>query len=288
MNWFVPGMGKDGKEAFRLPIPFEAGYIFKALPEAVVNMAYSDEKAREGLDAIKTVLNATNPLGVPTAIKAPIELAMNRSLYTGRDIESKRIQEMEPGKRAYDTTSEPAKILGDMLGISPIKLDYLAKSYLGGIFTTVASVVNPMLVSSENVKPDGTMADLPVFGQMFQPEDAGGITMRAYDVLQKAAQRSATYKDLVEKGATKEAEAYGKTYEQEIGVGNMAATMKANLDALSGEIRKVKEQRLPPGMRPQQFAIQKRQQLTQLQQQRAQLAQDFLKQVAETKRQSSR
>ena len=288
MNWFVPGMGKDGKEAFRLPIPFEAGYIFKALPEAVVNMAYSDEKAREGLDAIKTVLNATNPLGVPTAIKAPIELAMNRSLYTGRDIESKRIQEMEPGKRAYDTTSEPAKMLGDMLGISPIKLDYLAKSYLGGIFTTVASVVNPMLASSENVKPDGTMADLPVFGQMFQPADAGGITQRAYEVLQQASQRSATYKDLVEKGAEKEAAAYGKEYQQEIGVGNMAATMKASLDALSGEMRKIKEQRLPPGMSPQQFAVQKRQQLTQLQEQRAKLAQDFLKQVAETKRQASR
>ena len=89
-------------------------------------------------------------------------------------------------------------------------------------------------------------------------------------------------------GAEKEAAAYGKTYEKEIGVGNMAATMKANLDALSGEIRKVKEQRLPPGMSPQQFAVQKREQLTQLQQQRAKLAQDFLKQVAETKRQVSR
>jgi hypothetical protein len=288
LNWFVPGMGKDGKEAFRLPIPFEAGYIFKALPEAVINMAYSDDKAREGLDAIKTVLNATNPLGVPTAIKAPIELAMNRSLYTGRDIESKRIQELEPGKRAYDATSEPAKMLGDMLGISPITLDYLAKSYLGGIFTTVASVVNPMLASSENVKPDGTMADLPVFGQMFQPEDAGGITMRAYDVLQQASQRSATFKDLIQKGDVKGAESYGKEYDKEIGIGNMAASMKANLDALSGEIRKIKEQRLPPGMSPQQFAVQKREQLTQLQQQRAQLAQNFLKQVGETKRQSSR
>jgi hypothetical protein len=90
LNWIIPGMGEGGKEGFRLPIPFEAGYIFKAFPEALVNMAYSDDKAREGLDAIKTVLQATNPLGVPTAIKAPLELAMNKSLYTGQDIESKR------------------------------------------------------------------------------------------------------------------------------------------------------------------------------------------------------
>ena len=64
--------------------------------------------------------------------------------------------------------------------------------------------------------------------------------------------------------------------------------MKAQLDQLSSAIRTVKEQRLPPGMDPQQFAVQKRQQLDQLMQARAQLAKDFTKQIAETKRQSSR
>jgi hypothetical protein len=289
LNWFVPGVGKDGKEAFRLPIPFEAGYIFKAMPEALVNMAYSDDKAREGLDAIKTVLQQTNPLGVPTAIKAPLELAMNRSLYTGADIESQRLQKLEPGKRAYDTTSEPAKMLGDMLGISPVKLDYLARNYFGGMFTTVASIVNPMLADPSNVKPDGTMADLPVFGQMFQPEDAGGITQRAYEVLQKTAQTSATFKNLAESGDIKGAEEYMKKHgEAEIGVGAAAESMKAQLDQLSGAIRAVKEQKLPPGVSPQQFAIEKRDRLTQLQQARAELAKQFTKTVAETKLQSSR
>jgi len=289
LNWFVPGFGKDGKEAFRLPIPFEAGYIFKAMPEALVNMAYQDDAAREGLDAIKTVLQQTNPLGVPTAIKAPIELAMNRSLYTGQDIESKRLQALEPGQRAYDTTSEPAKMLGGMLGISPVKLDYLARNYFGGLFTTTASLVNPMLADPSNVKPDGTMSDLPVFGQMFQPEDAGGITQRAYEVLQKTAQANATFKHLAETGDVKGAEEYLKQHgEAEIGLGAGAESMKAQLDQLSGAIRAVKEQKLPPGMDPQQFAVQKRDRLTQLQQARAQLAQEFTKSVAETKRQSSR
>jgi len=259
------------------------------MPEALVNMAYQDDAAKEGLDAIKTVLQQTNPLGVPTAIKAPIELAMNRSLYTGRDIESKRLQALEPGQRFYDTTSEPAKMLGDMLNISPAKLDYLARSYFGGLFTTVASVVNPMLADSSNVKPDGTMSDLPVFGQMFQPEDAGGITQRAYEVLQKASQANATYKHLAEIGDTKGAEEYLKERgAEEIGLGASAESMRAQLDKLSSAIRTVKEQKLPPGMSAQQFAVQKRNQITQLQQARAQLAQDFTRAVAETKRQSSR
>jgi hypothetical protein len=288
MNWIIPGMGKEGKEGFRLPIPFEAGYIFKALPEALVNMAYKDDKAREGLEAISTVLQATNPLGVPTAIKAPIEIAMNRSLYTGRDIESKRLLAMEPGQRAYDNTSEPAKQLGALLNISPVQIDYLARNYFGGMYTTVVSLVNPAIMDSAQVKPEGTLADLPVFGQMFQPEDAGGITQRAYQVMEKASRKSETYKHLTEIGDEKKAAAYAKENEAEIGMGQSAASMKSQLDQLSNAIRTVKEQRLPAGMAPAEFAAQKRRQLTELQQARAQLAKDFTASLAEIKRQSSR
>jgi hypothetical protein len=299
MNWFIPGMGKDGKESFRLPIPFEIGYIFKALPEAIVRMAYADDKAKEGLDAIKTVLQASNPIGIPTAIKAPLEIAMNRSVYSGAEVESKRLQGLRPNERYYDTTTEAAKLIGGNLGevgnffgISPAKIDYLAKGYFGGLYTTVATLVNPLIADirgdKSTVKPDGTMADLPVFGQMFQPKDAGGLTMKAYDVLEKASQYSETYKHFQETGAEKEAEEYGKKYEQEINIGMGAASMKAKLDQLSGQIRKVKEQRLPSGMDSKQFAIQKREQLDELMQTRAELAKQFSAQIAETKRQSSR
>lgn len=288
LNWLVPGVGKDGKEAFRLPIPFEAGYIFKAFPEALINMAYADDMAREGLDAIKTVLNATNPLGVPTAIKAPIELAMNRSLYTGQDIESERLQKLEPGQRAYDSTNEVAKQLGEMLGISPVKLDYLAKNYLGGMYTTVSALVNPMIADPSKIKPDGSMADLPAFGQMFQPQDAGGITERAYTMLSQTAQKAETFKAIAEKGDVAKAQEYAKENQAEIGIGNAAASMKSKLDSLSSSIRKVKEQTLPPSADPQQFAIQKRQQLDALTKARSDLATAYTKTIAETKRQSSR
>jgi hypothetical protein len=234
------------------------------------------------------LMQATNPLGVPTAIKAPIELAMNRSLYTQRDIESKRLLAMEPGQRAYDNTSEPAKQLGALLNISPVQIDYLAKSYFGGLYTTVVSLVNPAIMDSAQVKPEGTLADLPVFGQMFQPEDAGGITQRAYQVMEKASRKSETFKHLTEIGDEKKAAAYAKENEAEIGMGQSAASMKAQLDQLSNAIRTVKEQRLPAGMSPAQFAAQKRQQLTELQQARSKLAQEFTANLAEIKRQSSR
>jgi hypothetical protein len=288
MNWFIPGFGAEGKEGFRMPIPFEAGYIFKALPEALVNMAYSDDKAREGLDAIKTVLNATNPLGIPTAIKAPLEAyGFNKSIYTGRDIESVRLQQYEPGQRYYDTTNEGPKMLGEMLNISPVKLDYLFKNYFGGLYTTISALVNPMLLDSRTVKPDGSLADTPGFGVLFQPRDGGGIVRSAYDALEGYAQKAGTLERLQETGREKEAEAYSKKYEKEINLGQAAGTMKAQLDALSAEIRKIKESVLQPGQNREQFAREKKEQIKELQDNRTKLAKEYLKTIAETKRQSS-
>jgi hypothetical protein len=195
---------------------------------------------------------------------------------------------MEPGQRAYENTSEPAKQLGALLNISPVKLDYLARNYFGGMYTTVVSLVNPAIMDSANVKPEGTLSDLPVFGQMFQPEDAGGITQRAYQVMDKASQKSATYKHLTDIGDEKKAAEYFKEHETEIGVGESASQMRAQLDQINNAIRTIKEQRLPSGMTPAQFAVQKRQQLDQLLQARAQLAKDFTATLAETKRQAVR
>lgn len=288
MNWFIPGFGAEGKESFRMPIPFEAGYIFKALPEALVNMAYKDDAAKEGLDAIKVVLNATNPLGVPTAIKAPLEAyGFNKSIYTGRDIESIRLQQYEPGQRYYDTTNEGPKMLGEMLNISPVKLDYLFKNYFGGLYTTASALVNPMLIDSRTVKPDGSLADTPAFGTLFQPRDGGGITRSAYDALEGYVQKAGTLERLQETGREKEAEVYLKKYEKEIGIGQGAGAMKSQLDALSAEIRKIKESVLQPGQNREQFAREKRDQIKELQDNRTKLAKEYLKTIAETKRQSS-
>ena len=288
MNWFIPGFGAEGKESFRMPIPFEAGYIFKALPEALVNMAYKDDAAKEGLDAIKVVLNATNPLGIPTAIKAPLEAyGFNKSIYTGRDIESIRLQQYEPGQRYYDTTNEGPKMLGEMLNISPVKLDYLFKNYFGGLYTTISALVNPMLIDSRTVKPDGSLADTPAFGTLFQPRDGGGITRSAYDALESYVQKAGTLERLQETGREKEAEAYLKKYEKEIGIGQGAGAMKSQLDALSAEIRKIKESVLQPGQNREQFAREKRDQIKELQDNRTKLAKEYLKTIAETKRQSS-
>jgi len=101
------------------------------------------------------------------------------------------------------------------------------------------------------------------------------------------AQKSGTLERLQETGREKEAEQYYKKYEKEIGLGQAAGTMKSQLDSISAEIRRIKESVLQPGQNREQFAKEKRDQIKELQANRTKLAKDYLKTIAETKRQSS-
>jgi shikimate kinase len=56
---------------------------------------------------------------------------------------------------------------------------------------------------------------------------------------------------------------------------------------LSAEIRKIKESVLQPGQNREQFAREKKEQIKELQDNRTKLAKEYLKTIAETKRQSS-
>jgi hypothetical protein len=85
-NWFVPIPGMD--EKLRVPIPFELGYIFKALPEALINSIYAERGADEAVDAAKGILRNMIPgggnYGIPAAFKPLIEVGLGKSFFTGR------------------------------------------------------------------------------------------------------------------------------------------------------------------------------------------------------------
>ena len=130
-NFFIhiPGM----KESLRVPVPFEVGYIFKSLPEAVVNTMNSKEGGEEALKAFTNIAIQTIPGGtsalMPAATKPLLENLTGYSFYTGRPLETKSEQMEKAQFRYRDNTSEIAKQLGAAFNISPIKVDNLIRGY---------------------------------------------------------------------------------------------------------------------------------------------------------------
>jgi hypothetical protein len=270
-NWFVPN--PFGEEYLKVPIPFEIGLIFKAIPEAVVNTAWGDQKARDALSALGKMTWNSIPISAPQGIKPALEVAINHSFFTGRAIESDRLQRFEPGERYDDRTSEVSKLIGGALNISPTKLDYLIRGYTGSLPLAVASLANPILRGGEKGEQPDTRgllsSDTPLIGSFFQPTDAGGLVNKAYKDMAEINQSKETYNKMVEEGRDEEAQAYVDANADMIGMASFAGTFRKKMGDLTKAERRVRSDQNMSG-------AQKRAELDALKQDKISLAKDFL------------
>ena len=241
-NWFVYIPGFD--EPVRIPIPFEVGYIFKALPEAVFNLAATDEKAANVVKAFKQMAINTIPGGsnmlLPQALKPAVEVAANYSFFTGKPIEGSRLQAMEPGKRYGAGTSELAKAMGDLLNVSPTQVDYLVRGYTGGLGAAIVALLNPLLASPEKPgTPEKKMSELSFIGQAFQPTDGRGLIQEAYDTMNRINQAKASYNKLQEDGLFQEAEKFANDNASLVGASSAAGKFRQYMGDLAKQVRQI-------------------------------------------------
>lgn len=126
INWYV----RRGGRLITIPKPFEFGVVFASGTERVLDWMYKkDPKAIEGW--LRQVREVFTPPVLPTTAAVPAEIAANYNFFTGRPIVPKSKQGLLPGYQAGDYTSEASKAIGRRLGISPAKIDYGLRGYLG-------------------------------------------------------------------------------------------------------------------------------------------------------------
>lgn len=241
-NWFFPN--PFGEDHIKVPIPFELGLLFKAVPEALVNTIFGDAKAKDSMAAIAKMAWNNVPNFTPQGIKPAIEIATNYSFYTGRAIENSRMQQFEPGERYDERTSEIAKGIGGILNISPTKIEYLIKGYTGSLPLAVASLANPVLRSGEaGEKPDArglVGAETPLFGSFFQPKDATGLINKAYGDMGDIIKSKETYDKMIEEGRDSDAQAYVDANADLIGMSSIAGRFRQKMGELTKAERSIR------------------------------------------------
>jgi hypothetical protein len=214
-NWFIRIPGFD--EPFRVPIPFEVGLLFKAVPEGIYNAAFGTEEGSKVAKDLSLQLLRSLPgnpaesgVPVPTAIKPFIETALNKSFFTGRDIVDARMEGLDKAYQYRDKTPEILKILGpafETIGLSPVQVENIIRGYTGAMGIGITSLVMP-ISTSEAGDVEKRVSDLPLVGGLFQPNDAGRVIDEAYDSMKEVQRASRTYKKLIEEGRLDEAREY--------------------------------------------------------------------------------
>lgn len=240
-NWFVKTPFSD--EPVKIPIPFEFGFLFKALPEAVIDSALGDEKASRSVMGIYEIGKTYNPFGIPAAVKPGIELYLGKSFYGG-DIETKReIQTMLPTDRYRPTTTEAAKLVGKVTGEvglgSPIQLDYLIRGYTGPLGVALVQMTNPLLGGGKIEQPSSKESKLPIVGTLFQTTEPRAILDESYDRMLDIQQATGTYKRLVQEGRREDAKAFRDEYINRIAAASISGAAQQRLGEMAAMRRLV-------------------------------------------------
>lgn len=236
-NWFVYTPFAD--EPLRVPIPFEFGYLFKALPEAVYNLAADDERNKDITKGMGKLIGMSNPFALPAAIKPATEVILGRSFFGG-DIESMREQQtMLPTERYRANTTELSKLIGSMTGdagITPIKLDYFLRGHFGGFGMALISLANPILnteVGADVAEPTLKASKTPFIGGLFQPVEGRGTLDAAYERMLEVQQASGTFKRLLESGKRAEAMEFLEEYRNKVAAISVSGAVQQRLGELS-------------------------------------------------------
>jgi hypothetical protein len=255
-NWFIRLPGLD--EPVKVPVPFEIGYVFKAIPEALYNSMTTEHGGEEAVKAFKQILLQTIPggssYGIPQAAKPLIEVGLGKSFYTGRDILSAREKELLPEQQYRVNTSEAAKLVGSTLGISPIKIEALVSGYTGTMGLAFLQAISLGVPAKETPeRAVRRLSEYPILGGAFQPNDAGGIINSVYERMNEISQVKNTVNELLKDGKVQEAEALitkrGTDYMQS----ELANTFKTNMNMLTQAERAIAASKMTPEAKREQL-----------------------------------
>ena len=171
--WLIPTQGTPLEEHTKfmpIPKPFLWGMVYGTVPERALE--YIDTKDPRAFDELGNSLYQTSAPGIIPSAAGPIaEVWGNKSLFTGRPIETRQMEEL-PATERYETwTSEFAKSMSKGLKqagveLSPVKIEQLLFGYTAGAGRAAVKLVDPLFAAPKKegggVEPAQHMADIPL------------------------------------------------------------------------------------------------------------------------------
>jgi len=238
-NFFVrlPGV----KDPLKIPIPFEIGILFKALPEAVVDAMANDTKAAEAAKGLGMVTLQSAPGVIPVGPKPIMEGLYGKTLQG--DIESAHEKTLMATERFRDTTPEALKRLGSLtgeVGVSPIMLEHLTRGYTGSLGLSALHMLDPLLADQAN-KATQPMNKTPFIGGLFQPEEGRFLINRAYERMDDVVKAKNTYEDMLRRGDRAAAESFAQRYASLLAMADAAGSFRQRMGDMFADERAIRK-----------------------------------------------
>jgi hypothetical protein len=234
-SWLIPTGLKDSP-FWKLPIPFEAGFFFKVLPELMVRLVSGTLTPKEARgEAGKAAMQLLVP-PVPFAqiVKPALEVVGNYDTFTKRPIES--VADLSKTKEQRDSkASDLAKFVSKATPLSPNQIEHLGKGYFTELWAVTALLAENFLHEGP-AKPEKYLGEMPIIkGVLTKPEQDKTVN-QFYEIEKAVAEISNTIK-----GARKAGEK--KVYEEMMADPEKAKLFRAypSLNNTSDRISKLRK-----------------------------------------------
>jgi Large polyvalent protein associated domain 38 len=183
-SFVIPGSG-----GLRIPVRMGLLTMPKLVGEylyhAIADKGYTDPQMFKTAMA-KAVQQQFNP-PLTSAVSPVIGLVTNHDFFYDREIVNATQRRLAPERQFNKNTTELSKVLGKETGISPLKLDYFFKSYLGQ-YATLIALSNNSIAEGRGVSrptPEHPTKDflmnLPGVGSFVTKDGANGALSDFYE-----------------------------------------------------------------------------------------------------------
>jgi len=161
-----------GEKHYRIPKAFEVGAVFSSLFETAANVMTKNEDFKFFEMFLIHTLTQTFSLNMPAAFGPGIEVFGNKSLFTGRPIESMGVKNLPPGKRSTPWTPEVLKALGGVFNVSPLKMAHIIRGHTAAFGSMFLFTADAFYQSIADIPPKPSMRNdqIPGIGRFVRDE----------------------------------------------------------------------------------------------------------------------
>ena len=147
LNWiWISNEGTPDQVVWRIPKPFEIGWLFGSLPERLMDWVYNEDReafTKSTLDFVKDFSKSFGP--IPEFLRPFIEDAQNENFFFERPIVPYNLERILPEYQYTEYTSETAKLIGSFFSKlkkgemaimslnSPAKIENYIRAWTGGL-----------------------------------------------------------------------------------------------------------------------------------------------------------
>ena len=229
----ISNEGTEKEVVWRIPKPFEIGWVFGTLPERMLDWIYKEDAEYVKQSAGEFSWEMIKSLGpIPDVVKPFIEDKANQNFFFDRPIVPYQMEKVLPEYQYTEYTSETAKLIakafaglrehfgmGELIGPSldsPAKVDNYIKAWTGGLGNHVLQILDLAFTKAGIAKPivkpwsdtwQRNLSDMPIIKAFVvrHPSSSASYIQEFWKLYRPIKQKHDTFEYLMNQNKVEEA-----------------------------------------------------------------------------------